>query len=363
MLYSSMTTPLPTLSACSQRPYPRKYAILYSSTSPPQMAYIYLLSFPHRWRYRPFPFCLSLHSLTYITRQQTNMAASRVPTRPGMYAVQPSFWVEAIPKIHTVGLSIRRGRTLPYPNLWASADPVPWGSSGAIAHLQPWGSSGAIAHTLPRESRCTEVVAGSGRSMGPKTSKWTTDPQGPKTQKCATDPKWVQIWGCILHPQLFEFWARGNCPSTDQTCPVTTTLFRQCSISLNGVNITPASDLYPYRSYLESLLTYGSDAENSHLTNAYWYMDEGDVLAGNPTSYNIKNKGFVKRLDRQKQSKVIELYDRLHADVYNVSQFLLSGVRMQIRLTTAKEDFYIMNAYTNTKAKTKATFKFFSTLS
>jgi hypothetical protein len=36
-------------------------------------------------------------------------------------------------------------------------------------------------------------------------------------------------------------------------------LFSQCSVSLNGVNITPASELYPYRSYLKALLTYGSD--------------------------------------------------------------------------------------------------------
>jgi len=64
-------------------------------------------------------------------------------------------------------------------------------------------------------------------------------------------------------------------------------LFSQCSTSLNGVNITPASELYPYRSYLEALLTYGSDAANSHLTNAYWYLDEGNVLAGVPTSTSI----------------------------------------------------------------------------
>jgi len=69
-------------------------------------------------------------------------------------------------------------------------------------------------------------------------------------------------------------------------------LFSQCSISLNGVNITPASELYPYRSYLKSLLTYGPDAANSHLTNAYWYLDEGDVLAGDPTSDSIKTKAL-----------------------------------------------------------------------
>jgi len=80
-------------------------------------------------------------------------------------------------------------------------------------------------------------------------------------------------------------------------------LFSQCSISLIGVNITPASELYPYPSYLESLLTCGSDAANSHLTNAYWYLDEGDVLAGDPTSTSIKNKGFVKRWEGQNTAK------------------------------------------------------------
>jgi hypothetical protein len=120
-------------------------------------------------------------------------------------------------------------------------------------------------------------------------------------------------------------------------------LFSRCSISLNGVNITPTSELYHYHSYLETLLTYGSDASNSHLKNAYWYLDEGDVLAGDPTSDSIKDKGFVKRWVRQKQS-----------DICNVSQFLLSGVRMQIRLTKAKDDFYLMNS----NADSKATFKF-----
>jgi len=85
-------------------------------------------------------------------------------------------------------------------------------------------------------------------------------------------------------------------------------LFSQCSISLNGVNITPASDLFPYLAYLETILIYESDAANSHLTNTYWYLDEGrDVLAGNTTSADIKSKGFVTRWERQKQRKVTEL--------------------------------------------------------
>ena len=55
-------------------------------------------------------------------------------------------------------------------------------------------------------------------------------------------------------------------------------LFIQCSISLNGMQITQATELYNYRAYLETLLTYGTDADFSHLTNAYWYLDSGDLL-------------------------------------------------------------------------------------
>ena len=46
-------------------------------------------------------------------------------------------------------------------------------------------------------------------------------------------------------------------------------LFSQYSVALNGVTITLATELYNYRSYLETLLTYGRDAAATHLTNAF----------------------------------------------------------------------------------------------
>jgi len=45
-------------------------------------------------------------------------------------------------------------------------------------------------------------------------------------------------------------------------------LFSQCTIAINGETVTPASDHYNYRAYLETLLSYGSDATESHLTNS-----------------------------------------------------------------------------------------------
>ena len=42
-------------------------------------------------------------------------------------------------------------------------------------------------------------------------------------------------------------------------------LFSQCNITLNSVTINHAADLYHYRAYFETLLTYGIDAVASHL--------------------------------------------------------------------------------------------------
>jgi len=38
-------------------------------------------------------------------------------------------------------------------------------------------------------------------------------------------------------------------------------LVSQVDISLNGTSVTAASNTYPYRAYLESMLIYGKDAE------------------------------------------------------------------------------------------------------
>jgi hypothetical protein len=95
-------------------------------------------------------------------------------------------------------------------------------------------------------------------------------------------------------------------------------IFSQCSVALNGTTITPATDLYNYRSFFETILSYGSDASASHLTNAFWYLDDGDLMPCYPAAAVAKNKGFVSRWNRIKQSKEIQLYGRLHSDICNV---------------------------------------------
>ena len=108
----------------------------------------------------------SLHTLTYYTQRQTLNHAS-LPQRdgPAGMGAAPTFTFSggeasaqkyirrrAFPIPTPAQKYIRRGRTLPYPNLWASAVPLPWVSSGAIAHPPLSGSSGAKAHPLLGET-------------------------------------------------------------------------------------------------------------------------------------------------------------------------------------------------------------------
>ena len=62
------------------------------------------------------------------------------------------------------------------------------------------------------------------------------------------------------------------------------------------------------------------------------------------------NTGCSSRCDRIKLSKEIEMVGRLHTDICNVPTHLLPGVRMQIRLTKAKREFYLMSKAEDSKA-------------
>ena len=131
-------------------------------------------------------------------------------------------------------------------------------------------------------------------------------------------------------------------------------LFSQCMISLNGTQITPAAELYNYRAYIETLLTYGKDAADSHLKMAFWELDQGDMKGGDCSKpAETTNGGFCSRFNLMKKSHEVHMYGRLHSDICNVPAFLLNGVKIQIKLTKASSAFSLLSNKTNVKAHFK----------
>lgn len=114
-------------------------------------------------------------------------------------------------------------------------------------------------------------------------------------------------------------------------------LYSQVDIYLNQKCITPPSNSYNYRAYLEHLLNFGSDSKKSHLTTSLFYADK----AGNFESLTQENDGFVKR-SKIAAKGAIEMYGHLHCDIFNQDKYLLNGVDLTVKLQHAKKTFHLI---------------------
>jgi len=68
----------------------------------------------------------------------------------------------------------------------------------------------------------------------------------------------------------------------------------------------------------------------------------------------MMNEGFVHRSNMIIASREVELFGRLHKYICNVPLYLLPGFRLQIRLTKARHNLYLMNK----SVYSKTVFKF-----
>ena len=101
-------------------------------------------------------------------------------------------------------------------------------------------------------------------------------------------------------------------------------LFGQLEIDLNGRTISDGNSTYPYRTYLKTLLSYGEEAKNTHLTSFLFYkstagkMDELVQTKANADA----NLGLKKRASFTSESKVVDMIGRLHADIFNQDKYV-----------------------------------------
>jgi hypothetical protein len=121
------------------------------------------------------------------------------------------------------------------------------------------------------------------------------------------------------------------------------TLFSQVDLELNGKVVSSSTTTYAYRAYLETLLTYGSDAKKSWLTASGWF----DSPDKNPNPLPIASdqpKGFQELIEVFEASKEITLMGRLHQDMCNQDRFLIPGVNIDLRFIRNNDKFVLLRA-------------------
>lgn len=116
-------------------------------------------------------------------------------------------------------------------------------------------------------------------------------------------------------------------------------MFTHVDIYLNQKCITPPSNNYNYRAYIENLLNYSEVAKQSHLTACMWYKDTAGQM--NSTA----NTGHEKRKTLTKNGRHVEMYGNLHCDIFNQDKFMLNGVELCVKLIKAKNEFHLLGTH------------------
>ena len=107
--------------------------------------------------------------------------------------------------------------------------------------------------------------------------------------------------------------------------------------------MTPSTITYAYRVYLETLLSYGTDAKVTQLTGQLWHKetaahtDAVEIIDG-PTA----NEGFVARRTNIVHSRIVDMTGRPYVDLFLQDKFLINGVDVKIRLVRSKSAFVLM---------------------
>ena len=117
-------------------------------------------------------------------------------------------------------------------------------------------------------------------------------------------------------------------------------LFSQVDVYLNDTLVTPSSNTYPFRAYVDTVLSYGAEAKNTQLTSQLWYKDTAGYM--DATTVYGGNTRLIERQRHIAESRIVEMMGRLHVDLFLQDRFLLNGISVKIRLVRSKDAFSLM---------------------
>ena len=105
------------------------------------------------------------------------------------------------------------------------------------------------------------------------------------------------------------------------------TMFENCSVTLNGTVISDSGNFYPYQSYLQKLLAYGESFKKTELTSELYYKD-----TDGPDVYTDSNVGYKTRQDLASESKPFELIGRINSSIFQQKKYLPTKVGIDVIL-------------------------------
>ena len=107
-------------------------------------------------------------------------------------------------------------------------------------------------------------------------------------------------------------------------------MYRKIGVELTGRNVGDKSQLYPYRSFPESLHYYSKEPQNTRLLCEGWTKNKIGHVNVNAVGKN--NAGLNARAVNYSRRIVVELIGRSHANVFNKNRLLCPNIDFNIKL-------------------------------
>ena len=163
---------------------------------------------------------------------------------------------------------------------------------------------------------------------------------------------YLDLTNAMLHVQAKV--TRANEDDLDLADPVGPvnnwlhSLLSQVDVYLNGTLMTPSTNTYPHCTYIQTLLSYGTDAKATQLMSQLWQKDTATRMdAVEIDERPVANAGFVARRADIVRSRVVDIMGRLHMDLFLQDEFLINGAGVKIRLVRSKTAFAFMGGGPN----------------
>lgn len=112
-------------------------------------------------------------------------------------------------------------------------------------------------------------------------------------------------------------------------------LFSQLDIYFNSQLVSTSNNAYPYRAYIETLLSYGNDYKHSQGGCFLFYPDT--KVANDNT-----NEGYKIRKEFIAKSENVEMIDRLRFDLATQHRYILNDINVTISLTKSPDSFSLI---------------------
>jgi hypothetical protein len=115
-------------------------------------------------------------------------------------------------------------------------------------------------------------------------------------------------------------------------------LFKQVECELNGTEVCDLSTpTYAFKSFIETHLTYGKSAKDTHLYCSMYHKD----TPGKETDLSDANKGFILRQSRIKNKK-ITFSNLIHSDFFQCHKYLIPNTSIKLKFIRSDDNFVLL---------------------